>query len=303
MLYSSFGHVERLFTMLVLVTGASGLLGRAVCATLEDSGFSVKAVDRRFHPEVAGRLELADIRDELAVYRLLEGCEAVVHLANYPNSHLPISSQTLLSDNVRMNANVFGAAADLGIRRIVFASSIQVAFARENRLTSRDPPAVPYLPIDGDVPANPGRNPYALSKEIGERMLELMALGSAELTCTSLRFPMLMSTDWFERVQERGYARPGGLSMHDFLAYLPVADAAGLVRCVLECQEPGYHRYLPAQSMLVESVPLEDLAAEHYPAADLRVPLEELKSLIDLSALEAELGWRPSYPPITARTG
>jgi nucleoside-diphosphate-sugar epimerase len=286
--------------MLVLVTGASGLLGRAVCAALESRGISIRGVDRRFHSDVAAHLELADVRDELSVYRLLDGCDAVVHLANHPNPYMPLSAQTLLSENVSMNANVFFAAADLGIKRVVFASSIQVTFARENRLTPRDPPGVPYLPADGNVPPNPGRNPYALSKEMGERMLELMARADAEIACTSLRFPMLMSTDWFERVRERGYRRPTGLSMHDFLAYLPVTDAGRLVALVLERQEPGYHRYFPAQSMQVKGASVGDVIAEHYPDAEIRAPLEKIESLIDLSALEAELGWQPEYPPLTA---
>ena len=65
--------------------------------------------------------------------------------------------------------NVFQAAAESGVRKIVYASSIQ-AMAGSRWGQNDTQPGVPYLPLDGETPQHPG-NHYALSKCTGEMQL------------------------------------------------------------------------------------------------------------------------------------
>jgi nucleoside-diphosphate-sugar epimerase len=282
--------------MKVLVTGAAGRLGSAVCAHLSEAGFEVKATDYKHREGLKVKLVHADLRDEIAVYSLLEGCDAVAHLGNHPNLLAGPSPQRLLSENTAMNANVFRAAVDIGIRRIVFASSVQAILKVPNGMRADAPYAIPYLPLDGSVPSNPGSNFYALSKEFGERMLEELSLANADLVATSLRFPVLIGDSWIDRFT--GGGKPTARSSFNFgevLGYLMFSDAADLVRATLEKQQPGNHRYYPAQTLEVRGVSVPDLIREFYPTVPLRRPIEQIDALVDLSAITEALGWTPKH--------
>jgi nucleoside-diphosphate-sugar epimerase len=281
--------------MKVLVTGAAGKLGSEVCAHLLAHGYDLLATDRRHRPGLPMRLELADLCDDIAVYALLADCDAVVHLGNHPNLHAAASPQRLLSENTAMNANVFRAAVDRGISHIVFASSVQAMIKIENGTRVEEPYPIPYLPLDGAAPANPGMNFYGLSKEFAERLLQQSCAARPELRATSLRFPGLVNQAWLDRVAAGGRPAPrASFNFGELLAYLTFADGAAFIRGVLERQAPGYHQYYPAQCLNVRGLPLAALVAQHYPHVPLRQPLERLESLVDISALTHDLGWEPT---------
>jgi len=107
----------------VCVTGAAGQAGRAVVHELLEHGYDVAATDL-----VAARDDLeagmlrADLTDYGQALQVLEGAHTVVHLANIPAPGLSTPAVTF-NANVAMNFNVFYAAARLGLRRVVWASS------------------------------------------------------------------------------------------------------------------------------------------------------------------------------------
>lgn len=284
--------------MKVLVTGATGRLGTVVCKELLRRGHDVVGTDQRFAPGLGVPLKLADLRDSRAIYPLLEGCDALVHLGNIPNLSLGPSAQDVLGHNVSMNANVFRAALDLSVHRIVFASSLQAMIRLDEGRAFNDPPCIPYFPLDGDAPADPGNNFYGLSKEFGERTLRVLSAHEPKLACSALRFPGLTG-DWFAR----RFQHPVPVSALNFcegLVYLDFADAATLVALVVEQQQPGYHQYFPAQAVKLAGYTAERTLAEFYPDVPLRRPREQVGELVDLSALERDFGFRPA-PPLTVQ--
>ena len=282
--------------MKVLVTGAAGQLGSVVCQELVQRGHEVLATDKRFVDGLPAPLRLADLRLAFAVYPLLEGKDAVVHLGNHPGLNAGPSPQALLADNVAMNANVFRAAAELGIGRIVFASSVQVMVRFEDGHPTEAPYTLPYFPLDGQAPPDPGSNFYGLSKEFGERTLQVVAERWPELCCTALRFPRLANESFLKRIKQR--QAPSALKWGEGLTYLELPDAATLVALVLERQRPGYHQYFPAQALQIAGYSVAATLAAFFPTTPLRRPLAEIESLVDLAALEADVGFRPS-PPLT----
>ena len=83
---------------------------------LADGGFDVRATDRTFRRDLPGRVEVANLLDGPTCYRLLEDCQAVVHLANHPHIFVRRPFQDVYAENVAMDVNVFQAAAELGIK-------------------------------------------------------------------------------------------------------------------------------------------------------------------------------------------
>jgi nucleoside-diphosphate-sugar epimerase len=282
--------------MKVLVTGAAGRLGSVVCDELSRQGYDVLGTDQRLAAGLKVPLRLADLRQELAVYPLLEGRDAVVHLGNHASLHGAVTPATVLTENVAMNSNVFQAASDLGVKRIVFASSLQAMVRLDDGRQTSPPYTLPYFPLDGLAPANPGHNFYGLSKEFGERTLQLLAQRWPERCYTALRFPMLAGEQFLKRIAEP-VAR-SALNWGEGLTYLPFADAAALVALVLQRQQPGYHQYFPAQALEVRGLTAAQLIDEFFPETPRRPPRAEIERLVDLGALEADLGFRPA-PPLT----
>ena len=288
----------------VLVTGSAGRLGREVCKALLAGGFDVRATDRVYRRELPFALEVADLLDDTAAYRLLDGCDAVVHLANYPHVGAISPAQRLYRENVSMDVNVFQAAVDVGVRRIVFSSSVQVfAGDRTDRWGDttealRRPSCLAYLPIDGEAPICP-RNAYALSKAAGEQMLRYYVALDAELSATCVRYPFLLGERhrmWFRR-HIREHDRRGEIHGHpdEGFSYLHLADAASLVGAILTRQSPGYHSLCPTAPDNYVSLPIPEIIERCYPGVPLKVPAEQITSLVDTSRITKTLGWVPEH--------
>jgi nucleoside-diphosphate-sugar epimerase len=129
----------------VLVTGASGFLGRAVVAALADNGYNVRAAVRRLPaPAFGDRVETmrhADFTQSVDWRPLLEGVDTVIHLAGITRS----GSRHEIYDRVnrQATAQLADAAAKAGIGHFIFISSIraQSGPAADHALTEHDAPA------------------------------------------------------------------------------------------------------------------------------------------------------------------
>jgi uronate dehydrogenase len=102
----------------VLLTGASGRIGRMIRPRLADLGWELHCLDR----DPNGDLEVMsiDVLDGDALDAATVGCGAVVHLAGIP-SEAPLAQ--ILEANVQGTQAVLDAALRRGIRRVVLASS------------------------------------------------------------------------------------------------------------------------------------------------------------------------------------
>lgn len=277
----------------VLVTGATGVLGTAVCHALVDAGLDIRATDRKFAQEFPCKIVLGDLLDERFVYQVIEDCTSVVHLGNHPNMFVGPSAQQILAENVRMNANVFWAAAQLGLQHIVFASSVQVMLNANGG--KRQPPyTFPYFPLDGKAPRDPGTNAYAMSKEVGERNLEVLCGEFPELCATALRFPMLPRAEWVAHLRQTRMPSPARTNLGECSTHLTLEDAAALVVKVLERPKPGYRQYFPAWTIQFRGLGVKELYQKYYAHVPLRCALEELTDFVDLGELRRDFDWQPS---------
>lgn len=130
----------------VLVTGASGFLGRAVVAAFAEDGAMVRAAARSDpDPPFKADIEVVkhpDLVQPIDWRPLLEGTDIVIHLAGI--AHITTSLDPDLYDRVNhlATAQAAAAAAQCGVRRFIFVSSIraQCGPASDQALTERDPP-------------------------------------------------------------------------------------------------------------------------------------------------------------------
>ena len=93
--------------MRILVTGLSGFIGSSLGPLLEARGHEVRGVGR----------------EVVALANAFRGCDAVVHLANI--AHARVDAELLRRVNVEGTARAAALAADQGVRRFVYLSSVK----------------------------------------------------------------------------------------------------------------------------------------------------------------------------------
>ncbi len=109
--------------MKVAVTGAAGHLGCALCRLLDQAGHDLTRIDLLPLPPGAGEARQADLSDPDQARAALDGAEQIVHVASiHPWKTYPDS--LYLDLNVKGTWNVYQAARELGVRRVVLTSSI-----------------------------------------------------------------------------------------------------------------------------------------------------------------------------------
>jgi dihydroflavonol-4-reductase len=113
--------------MRAFVTGGTGFNGSRVVRRLRDRGDEVVVLARR--PEKAAGLDAevveGDLSDADAIRRGVEGCQAVFHIAaDYRVGMAKSKRPSMYDANVRGTERVFDAAADAGVDRIVYVSTV-----------------------------------------------------------------------------------------------------------------------------------------------------------------------------------
>ena len=184
----------------IIVTGASGFIGRALVEHLVSSGRHVVAVARRdvgfTQAEVV--VEPADIAGNAELRRRLGECDCIVHLAARAHCAGPDSA---FEPDVALAASLARLAATAGVRRFVHLSSIGVLgpSTRGAAFTETSTPAP--------------REPYARSKLRAETAVR-EALDSGPTEWVMLRPPMVYGAGApgnfarLARAVERGWPLP-----------------------------------------------------------------------------------------------
>ena len=204
--------------MIVAVTGSSGLLGSAIVAALAAAGHRVAGIDAVPAPTTAIVADLRDLGDALLAF---SGTEAVIHAAAIPRP-TGRTAQDVFATNLTLAFNAVEAAATLGVRRFVYASSFAVLGLPFNTA----PVGIRYLPVDEAHPVGP-QDAYALSKWLGEETVEAATRRGA-FSAVSLRLPWIQTPATF--MAEVGPRRIGPDAHRDLWAYIDARDGAQLRR-------------------------------------------------------------------------
>lgn len=126
----------------VLVTGAAGQVGRRLRQHLPSHGWTLRLLDRRPIPDAEpADQRVGSVLDAGTLASAMEGVSAVVHLAGIPGE---AAWPELLAHNIDATFQVFEAARQAGVRRVVFASTNHViGLADRDRMTSTADPVRP----------------------------------------------------------------------------------------------------------------------------------------------------------------
>ncbi|MFB0618908.1 NAD-dependent epimerase/dehydratase family protein [Streptomyces sp. AGS-58] len=145
----------------LLLTGAAGGLGTLMRSLLPEYGYTLRLFDVR-PVEDAPDAITADLTDTEALREAVRGVDAVLHLAGIS---LEASFEKILRSNIEGTYNLYEAARQEGVRRIVFASSNHaVGFTPAPRAGE------PLIPVA--TPRRPDTF-YGLSKCFGEDLAQL----------------------------------------------------------------------------------------------------------------------------------
>ena len=284
----------------VCVTGASGKAGRAVARDLLEHGYEVATTDLVASREdlEAGMLR-ADLTDYGQALGALEGASAVVHLANIPAPGLSTPAVTF-NANVTMNFNVFLAAARLGLRRVVWASSettLGVPFGvgpDEAPFMEAEGLAPRYVPVDEDhYPV--ATTAYALSKVASETIAGQIAAWSG-IPFVALRFSNIMGADDYEEFPSF-WADPR-VRRWNVWGYVDSRDVAAACRCALEAPPDavaGSPSFVVAAADTVMNRSSASVLAEVFPDVPLGREVAEFGSLLSSDRARHVIGFEPRY--------
>jgi dihydroflavonol-4-reductase len=277
----------------LLVTGATGFLGRHLVSALYAAGHDVVALCRRDEPEIAAlgaTVCRGDVLDGASVRAAAEGCEALLHCAGKV-SRQPEDAEELHRIHVEGTQTTLDACRVAGVRRVVIAStSGVVAVSEDPRQVRGEGAAAPMSLL--------ARWPYYRSKLYAE--LAAFDRGGPGFEVVSVNPTLLLgpgdargsSTGDVVRFLEKKmpFVPSGGLSFVD------VRDAALAMILALERGRAGERYLVSAINLTIEAFlgRLERLSG--VPAPYLRTP----RSLTLARAGANLLGRLAKHMPIDA---
>ena len=268
----------------VVVTGGSGKAGRAVVADLTEHGFDVLNVDvaASLHPDDPTRV--ADLTDLGHTIESLRGADAVVHLAAIPAPNIVPDGETFRI-NMMSTYNVFSAAEQLGLERVVYASSetlIGIPFHREQPR---------YAPIDEQHPRLPESH-YALAKLAGEDIAEQFNRWSG-IPFLGLRISNIMEEHDYQRFP--GFWEDPALRAWNLWGYVDARDVAQAARLALTEDVTGSEAFLVAAADTCMTTESSELMARVYPDVPIAGDISGYTTLLAIGKARSVLGYEPQH--------
>jgi nucleoside-diphosphate-sugar epimerase len=274
----------------IVITGSSGKAGRTVVRYFLEHGYKVLGVDQN----LPNPLELSEFGDNWRVLRadltdfsqtleVLQGADAVVHLANIPAPGIFAPARTFLENNA-MNYNIFSAAQILKLERVVWASSETTL-----GLPFETPPR--YAPVDEDHFPIP-ESSYALSKVVGEVMAKEFSRWSG-IPFVGLRISNIMEVHDYAKFA--GFQHDPHLRKWNLWGYVDARDVAQACRLGLEKPVTGSVNLIVAASDTVMNRPSSELMAAVFPGVKVKANLGEFETLLSIDLAREVLGYEPKY--------
>jgi nucleoside-diphosphate-sugar epimerase len=269
--------------MRIVVTGGSGKGGKWVVRDLLEHGHDVLNVDVRHAGGTERSTLVADLADLGQTQEALSGADAVVHFAAIPAPGLRPDGETFRI-NAMSTYNVFSAAVDHGMKRVVWASSETVL-----GLPFDIPPA--FAPIDETIEPHP-ESSYALSKLVGETMAAQFGRRSG-IGFVGFRISNIMDPEDYALFPT--YWDDARLRKWNLWGYVDARDVASAARLALEAEISGSEICIVAAADTVMTRPSGELMAEVFPSVPLRRAVSGRETLLSIEKARRLLGYEPAH--------
>ena len=288
--------------MRVLFTGGAGKAGKHVVAYLAAAGHRVLNVDKQRlnHPGVMDLV--ADITDAGQMYSVMRGYagfdemeagtgqqvfDAVVHFAAIPALHLMADNETYRV-NVMGTYNVIEAAAKMGIKKIIIASSettYGVCFS-----DGQTDPA--YLPLDEAYPINP-MDSYGMSKKVNEVTAEAFQRRFG-IDIYALRIGNVMEPHEYAE-KFAGFAKDPGQRRRITFSYIDARDLGQIVDLCLKKDGLGFQVFNAVNDTNSVPQPNAELLAQFFAKVPLKRPVGPHESLLSNQKIREVLGFAEQH--------
>lgn len=282
---------------MIVVTGGSGKLGRAVVKHLMDHGYPVTSLDMVPPPNqsnppkpgdvVYSRADVTDFGQAMAALSMIdervEKVTGVVHLAAIAAPG-QAPNHVIFGVNTVSTYNVFEAARQLGIKNVVWASS-------ETVYGIPYPKGPAYVPVDEEIERP--ETAYSLSKLMGEKMAEQFCRWDPELKIVGLRFSNVQEPQDYANFP--GYDEDAHSRKFNLWTYIDARDAAEAVRLSLDSKLKGAHVFGIANSNGVMAKDNDTLLGTVFPAAPKKRSVGPNESLISIDKAREVLGYQPQH--------
>lgn len=274
--------------MLIFVTGVTGRVGSRVVPRLLADGASVRALVRdpgnlRHACDQLADMEvvMGGLLDSEAIYRGLEGVDAVVHFA--ATTGTTVSEAEQRSVNTDAVAALGAAAVRSGVRTFVFASTHFVYGPGRGRPAREDDEPRPTTS-------------YAAGKLAAEDALRRLHLDSG-LGLRVLRLSLVYGEG--DPHLSKAMLRARGWPAHRRLTMIHHADVAQAVGLALRAEGVDGRSFNVADDAPMTAAELCRLDGAPAPDDGATPPLTDpWEGIVDTSQLRAGLGFRPIYPTL-----
>ena len=295
--------------MKILITGACGFVARALIKELEPK-HELRLLDRvppseatMFVPGGSGRapapfktdwpFTVAEIMDEAAMRKAVEGVDAVVHLAASVTG-LPEYGVETMKLNVVGTYILLDACRLAGVKRFTCASSVNAYGTIYWRLSGK-PPVYTSVPLDESYPPVP-EDAYSLSKWFNEETCTAFHRAYG-ITTAAFRFAGIWSEEMYQRALDKGL-QPTEKWADDLYHWGHLQDVvAGIRQCLEEANLPGYGAYYLGAPDTRCPEPTMELLRRFRPdlAANVTQPLEGRAALISSERAHQAFGYSPRF--------
>ena len=250
--------------MRVVLTGGAGRIGRWVVRELLSRGHEVTIFDRVAPSEQPPgvKYKLGECEDLGAVYDVLRGHDAVIHLAAIPSNQVH-PYPTVFRTNVLSTYHVGEAAGRLGLKKMVAASSINAL-----GIPMAERPFNPqYLPIDEEHPRL-AQDAYSLTKLLDEEILAALNRRTGMPTI-AIRPPLMLYGDpVVEGPTVRNRLDNPEINARVMWVYCDVRDLATGFRLALEDETLENETFFITADEALARQPLAELLPRYFPGTE-----------------------------------
>lgn len=272
--------------MRVAVTGANGMVGKAVVKELRANNYDVCSIVYSKNT-IQEQIEL-DIRNYEDVYKALTDCQALIHLAAIP-SPIPGKNYMVFETNAVGTYNVLLAAGLHGIKRVAVASSDSIL----GFTYSKNKPLPEYLPVDEEHPLRPD-DTYGLSKIITEEIAETMSR-RFDMSIVSLRISHVMTEEGYKKDFFKKWLNNPEEGPWNLWSYLDSRDAARAFRLAIENDLKGHQIFFIAAEDTRSLIKSEELIKNYFPQTQIKKDFNGHETLENIEKAKKLLKFTPEY--------